>query len=169
MRRDCAELSPRKGYGWTFEKRLVVQAPQANRSRLNLFGAVSPLTGEVIEMTSGESKASAFTRFLSKIACAHPRKRVWRYLDNLPMHHSHKVKRFLKKHANIRFKSLPRYSPELNPREYWHGFLRKKLLNNTLFNSLDELTGAIHSFTRRVPRAVIKNICSLKPIYALTT
>jgi len=162
-----AELSARKGYGWTFEKRLVVQAPQAKRERLNLFGAVGPFSGEVIQMTSGESKADAFVRFLRKVACAHSRKRVWLYLDNLPVHHSRKVKSFLEKHGNIVLKRLPRYSPELNPREYWHGFLRKKLLNNTSFNSLGELTGAIHAFTRRVPRAVVKSVCSLKPIYAL--
>lgn len=164
-----AELRARKGYGWTFNERLVVQAPQANRERLNLFGAVSPFTGEIIQMTSKESKTGAFVRFLNKIACAHPRKRVWLYLDNLPVHRASKVKTFLQKHSNIQLKPLPRYSPELNPREYWHGFLRKKLLNNQSFNSRSELTGAIHSFTRRVPRAVVKNVCSLQPIYALTT
>ena len=164
-----AEASARKGYGWTFEKRLVVEAPQAKRERLNLFGAVSPFSGEVIQMASKHSKAGAFVRFLNKIACAHSRKRVWVYLDNLPVHRSRKVERFLEKHENIRLKPLPRYSPELNPREYWHSFLRRKLLDNTSFNSLGELTGAIHAFTRRVPRAVIKSVCTLKPIYTLAT
>ena len=164
-----AELSPRKGYGWTFNERLVIRAPQAKRGRVNVFGAVSPFTGEVIQMTSGESKAGAFARFLGKIAVAHPRKRVHVYLDNLPVHFSRKIKAFLRKHANIRLKRLPRYSPELNPREYWHGFLRRKLLNNRTFNSLRELTGAIHAFTRRVPRAIVKSVCTLEPIYALAT
>jgi transposase len=129
-----AELSARKGYGWTFNERLVIEAPQANRERLNLFGAVSPFSGEVIQMTSKESKAGAFARFLDKITLAHPRKRVHVYLDNLPVHYSRKVKRFLAKHPNLQLKPLPPYSPELNPREYWHSYLRKKLLNNQSFN-----------------------------------
>lgn len=164
-----AELSARKGYGWTFQERLVVRAPQANRKRLNLFGAVSPFTGEVVQMTSKESKAAAFVRFLDKIVVAHPRKRVWLYCDNLPMHRARKVKHFLRKHPNIRLKPLPRYSPELNPQEYWHSYLRRKLLNNHTFNSLRELTGAIHAFTRHVPRETIKSVCTLEPIYALAT
>lgn len=164
-----AEVSPRKGYGWTFEERLVVEAPQANRSRLNLFGAVSPLTGEVIQLATKESKAPAFIRFLNKVVLKHPRKRVWVYLDNYKPHFCPLVKRFLERHPNVCLKPLPRYSPELNPREYWHGFLRKKLLNNTAFNSAHELTGAIHAFTRRVPPAVVKSVCTLEPVYALAT
>lgn len=162
-----AELSARKGYGWTFKKRLVIVAPQAQRKRLNLFGAVSPFSGEVIQMASRFSKADAFVRFLAKIAAKHPRKRVWVYVDNYRLHFCKAVAVFLKKHRNIRLKRLPRYSPELNPREYWHGFLRKKLLNNKSFDSLNELAGALHAFTRRVPRAVVKSVCSLEPIYAL--
>lgn len=59
-----AETSPRKGYGWTFEKRLVVEAPQKDVERINCFGAVNPLKGEVIEMTSKNAKTPAFVRFL---------------------------------------------------------------------------------------------------------
>ena len=162
-----AELSARKGYDWTLKKRLVVRAPQARRQRLNLFGAVSPFSGEVIQMASRFSKAGAFVRFLNKISVAHPRRRVWVYVDNYRLHFCKAVGVFLKRHPNIRLKRLPKYSPELNPREYWHGFLRKKLLNNTSFDSLSALRGAVHAFTRRVPRAVVRSVCSLEPIYAL--
>jgi len=43
-----ASYSPKKGYGWTSEKRLVVGAPQSGgRKRLNVFGAVNPESGEL--------------------------------------------------------------------------------------------------------------------------
>lgn len=162
-----AELSARKGYGWTFEKQLVVVAPQGRRDRLNLFGAVSPLSGEVIQLASKDAKADAFVRFLKKVCAAHPRKRVWLYLDNCRVHHSKKVKAFLRTRRNLVLKRLPVYSPELNPREYFHAFLRRKLLNNKSFASTRELVGALHAFTRRVPRSVVRSVCSLEPVYAL--
>ncbi len=160
-----AETSPRKGYGWTLEKRLVVKAVQSHAERLNVFGASSPFTGEVFELASSCAKASAFIKFLNKIVTAHPRKRVWLYLDNLPVHKSWKVKRFLKRHSNIRVDYLPPYSPELNPREQWHNYLRKKLLNNNSFSSTLSLAKAIHAFARATPRSVVRSVCSLTPIY----
>jgi len=162
-----AELSARKGYGWTFEKQLVIVAPQGRRDRLNLFGAVSPFSGEVIQLASKDAKADAFVRFLKKVCAKHSRKKVWLYLDNCRVHHSKKVKAFLRTRKNLVLKRLPAYSPELNPREYFHGFLRRKLLNNRSFASTRELVGALHAFTRRVPRAVVKSVCSLEPVYAL--
>ncbi len=161
------ETRARKGYGWTFKERLVVKAPQSSSERLNLFGATSPYTGETIEMASSNAKSDAYTKYLWKIARAHPRKRVWIYQDNTRVHKSKKVQCFLEKHANIQFRYLPAYSPELNPREYWHGFLRKKLLNNTNYKNGLSLAKAVHTFARNTPKSVVKSVCTLNPIYNL--
>ena len=161
------ETSARKGYGWTLEERLVVIAPQSHYDRVNLFGATSPYTGETIEMAGTNAKADAYVKYLNKIARAHPRKRVWLYQDNTRVHKSKKVEKFLEKHSNIQLRYMPKYSPELNPREYWHGFLRKKLLNNHSYESTRALIGAVHSFTRNTPKNIKRSICSLKPIYNL--
>lgn len=161
------ETKARKGYGWTFEKRLVIVAPQRGRKRLNLFGAVSLNAGEIIQWGNKSAKKISFVKFLDKIWKKHPRKLVRIYLDNLPVHKSGKVKEFLEKHPNIQLRYFPKYSPELNPREYWHGFLRKKLLNNISSKNLQSLMRAINTFTRNVPKSVIRSVCTLKPIYAL--
>ncbi len=161
------ETKARKGYGWTFEKRLVVIAPQRGRKRLNLFGAVSLNAGEIIQWGSRSAKKISFVKFLGKIWAKHPRKLVWIYLDNLPVHKSGKVKEFLEKHPNIQLRFFPKYSPELNPREYWHAFLRKKLLNNISSKNLQSLMRAINTFTKNVPKSVLRSVCTLKPIYAL--
>jgi putative transposase len=162
------ETSARKGYGWTFKERLVVKAPQSHYERMNLFGATSPYTGETIEMASSNAKADSYVKYLGKIARAHPRKLVWIYQDNTRVHKSKKAERFLEKHANIQLRYLPAYSPELNPREYWHGFLRKKLLNNTNYKNGLSLAKAVHAFARNTPKSMVKNVCTLNPIYALT-
>ena len=164
-----AETTPRRGYGWTFNERLVVVAPQRGRERLNLFGAVSPYTGETIQFATGCAKTQSFVKFLHKIHSKHPRIRVWVYVDGCAIHKSNKVKKFLAQHPNIKLKLLPPYSPELNPREYWHNHLRKNLLNNKTFASATALAHSIHSFTKKTSKTEIKRVCTLNPIYNLLT
>ncbi len=159
--------SPRKGYGWTLEKRLVVKAPQSSKSRLTCFGAVNSLQGEVIQMTSRDSKSPAFVKFLKKLSDKHPGKDLVVYLDNLRVHHSRKVQQFLGKHSRIRLAFLPPYSPDLNPQEQWHGFQRLKLLNNRVFASEHSLTSSIHSFAKHTPPQTIQSVCSLEPLTRL--
>ena len=45
--------SLRKGYGWAFDERLVIKAPAYHMKRANVFGAVSPSTGEIIHVDGG--------------------------------------------------------------------------------------------------------------------
>ena len=111
------ECSPRKGYGWTFEKRLVVKAPQTDRRRMNCFGAVNPFEGRVVQMTTKkEAKAPAFVRFLRRITREYPEGGIWVYADNLKVHKSEKVGRFLQKHPRVELRFLPAYSPTSTPR-----------------------------------------------------
>lgn len=161
------ETTARKGYGWTFEKRLVVVSPQRNRKRLNLFGVVDIENGVVIQWGTKSAKKTSFIKFLNLIWKKHPRRLIWIYLDNLPTHKSNKVKEFLEKHPNIQLRYFPKYSPELNPKEYWHQHLRKKFLNNTSSSYLPALMRGINIFTRNTPKSIIRSVCTLKPIYAL--
>ena len=163
-----AYCSPRKGYGWTFEKRLVIRAPQT-RIRLNNFGVVNPLEGEVIQMPTKEAKAPAFVKFLEKIKAHYPHNRVWIYADNLPVHKSALVKEFLAKNSNIEIRFIPSYSPDLNPAEPWWKHMRQKLLNNRYFHTQHQLATNINWFGRKTPAEQIIRICSLTPIQKLIT
>ncbi|MBU1197645.1 IS630 family transposase [Candidatus Micrarchaeota archaeon] len=153
-----AETTARKGYGWTFEKRLVVRAPQAAWEKVNAFGAVNPFTGEVVELASADAKAPSFIRLLRKLLIQHPRKRVLLCLDNSRVHHSRMLQKFLEKHPRLQVKYLPAYSPELNPKEYWHAFVRKKLLNNRSFTSARAVALALNRFARNTPKEVEKEV-----------
>lgn len=159
-----AGCPPRKGYGWTFEERLEVNAFQTNRKRLNCFGAVNPLKGEVIQMSSKESKSPAFVRFLKQIVLRYPRKKIWIYTDNLPVHKSGRVDRFLEKHSNLKLKYLPPYSPDVNLQEQWWNYERKKLLNNRYFDSTHQLATAISWFGKQTPPEQVMSICNFSPI-----
>ncbi len=162
-----AETTARKGYGWTFEKRLIINAPQAAWEKVNAFGAVNPFTGEVVELASADAKAPSFIRLLRKLLVQHPRQRVLLCLDNSRVHHSRLLKSFLERHPRLQVKYLPAYSPELNPKEYWHAFVRKKLLNNRSFASARAVALALNRFARNTPKEVVRSVCTLQPLYAL--
>lgn len=160
--------SPRKGYGWTFEERLIVNSPQSGgRKRLNCFGAVNPFKGEVTQLTSKESKSFIFVRFLHRIASKYRRKKVWIYLDNLPAHKSWQVSKFLQKNPNIELKFMPPYSPELNIQEHWWNYQRRKFLDNRIFSSRHQLATALSGFVHSTSSEQVMSTCSLEPLERL--
>lgn len=163
-----ASCSPKKGYGWTFEKRLVVEAPQSGgRKRLNVFGAVNPESGELVEMASANAKSSAFIKFVRKVKQFYEGKQVWLYVDNGPTHTSAKARRYVENHAGIELRFLPPYSPDLNPKEQWWNFLRRKFLSNKCFGTPHQLATAISGYTRLAPPQTVQSVCSLEPLRQL--
>jgi transposase len=159
-----ASTSPNKGYGWTLDKRLVVKVPGSNVQRVNCFGAVNPLKGEITELSSKFSKSLAFIKFLKKLRTRY-KGRLRIYLDNLPVHKSGKVERYIESDGNIELKFLPKYSPAMNPQEQWHNYKRAKFLDNQVFHSRHHLALSMSAFARKTPPYVIKSVCSLDPIY----
>lgn len=160
--------SPHKGYGWTFDQRLIIKSPQSHKERLNVFGATNPLEGKRIQMTSTIAKSPSFIKFLDKIYAAYPNQRqIWLYTDNGPVHKSGLVKGWLEKHPRMKLKRFPTYSPDLNPQEQVWGYDRKKFLNNNVFESARQLSWGLHKFVRRLDPEVVRSVCSLIPIEAL--
>ena len=66
---------------------------------------------------------------------------IW---DRSRAQRGHVVKAFLEKHPEIQLKYLPAYAPELNPEEYCHGNVKRRMKNAILHskteirNSLDQ-------------------------------
>ena len=127
--------SAHNGYGWTFNQRLVVDAPQSNKVKANYFGAVEVLDGEVIEIVRKSANADSFMSLLKKIEGAYPDEKVLICMDNGRAHHAEKVSCFFRKQGKMKLMLLPPYSPDLNPEEYLHNYLRNKVLNNRNFKS----------------------------------
>lgn len=159
--------SAQKGYGWTFEKRLEIKAPQRHRQRVNCFGAVNPNDGEIIQMSSKEAKAPALVRFLHKIDKKYPKELIVLYWDGLPVHKSRKVKKFLSKHPNIRIEFIPPYSPELNLQEYWWNYERMKFLNNRNFRSTHHIATSLAWFAKQTPPEQVMSVCGFEPLERL--
>jgi transposase len=159
---------PHKGYGWTFNERLITRTIERNKERVNCFGVTNPITGERIQMSSIIAKAPALVRFLEKVDARYRNmKEIWIYLDNGPVHKSKLVKKYMEEHPRIKLKFISPYSPDINPQEQIWNYDRKKFLNNNQFVNAKQLSMRLSWFVRRLKPDVVKSVASLIPIEAL--
>ena len=102
------------------------------REFVYVYGAVSPIEGEMDWMISQKMNTEQMSLFLSQVSAAHPEDFIIMVLDGAS---SHKAKD-LGRPENIRLVALPPYSPELNPQEHVWDELREKEFPNRVFNDL---------------------------------
>jgi len=103
------------------------------REFVYVYGAVSPLQGELDWMICTEMNTLRMGEFLAQVSRAHSKEFILMILDGAS---SHKAKD-LPVPENIRLVALPAYAPELNPQEHVWDELREKEFPNRVFNHLD--------------------------------
>lgn len=54
------------GYKWTYDQRLIAEAPQSKTGRVNCFGAVGVPVGEIIETVRKSARTSHSYYFLTR-------------------------------------------------------------------------------------------------------
>ena len=64
---------------------------------------------------------------------------IW---DQSRTHKAKIVKAFLQKHPNTHVEYLPAYAPELNPEEYCHGNVKRRM-GNAIFRSKTEIRSSL--------------------------
>ena len=87
-----------------------------------VYGAVSPIEGDMDWMISQKMNAEQMTLFLSQVSAAHPEDFIVMVLDGAS---SHKAKD-LRRPDNIRFLAFAPMPPELNPRSIYGMSFEKK-------------------------------------------
>jgi hypothetical protein len=103
------------------------------REFVYVYGAVSPIQGELDWRICREMNTTRMSQFLEQVSQAHRREFILMILDGAS---SHKSKE-LSVPANMRLVPLPPYSPELNPQEHVWDELREKEFPNRVFNHMD--------------------------------
>jgi len=103
------------------------------REFVYVYGALSPLQGELDWMICTEMNTMRMGEFLDQISRAHSTEFILMILDGAS---SHKAKD-LPVPENIRLVPLPAYAPELNPQEHVWDELREKEFPNRVFHHLD--------------------------------
>ena len=103
------------------------------RQFVYVYGAVSPLQGQLDWRLCREMNTARMGEFLTQVSQAHPADLIVMVLDGAS---SHKA-RDLVIPENIRLLALQPYAPELNPQEHVWDELREKEFPNRVFNHLD--------------------------------
>jgi hypothetical protein len=115
------------------------------REFVYVYGAVSPLAGELDGRVGREMNTARRAEFLAQVSQAHPGDFIVMVLDRA---RSHKAKD-LAIPENIRLLALPPDAPELNPQEHVGDELREKEFPHRVFNHLDAV---IRQLQQGLPR-----------------
>ena len=98
-----------------------------------LYGAVSPLDGELFSLVMPYANTDCMNIFLSELSKAYPDDHIFLILDNAAWHRSSTMMI----PQNIILQPLLPYTPELNPIEMIWDEIREKGFRNEIFKNLD--------------------------------
>jgi hypothetical protein len=115
------------------------------RQFVYVYGAVSPIAGELDWKICPQMNTERMNEFLAQVSQAHPEEFLLMMVDGAS---SHKAQD-LRLPENIRLHRLPGYSPELNPQEHVWDELREKEFPNRVFDSMD---GVLAQLQAGLPR-----------------
>ena len=150
----ASKLHPNKGRIWTREKKPFIET-NCSHKKVYVIGGVAPDKGKIYTTTNEKFNAEVFISFL-KLLLSSIKGRIILFIDNHPVHHSKKTREFLAKHSRIKIDCLPKYSPDLNPKEHFWNYVRQKFLNNKLFETVEEMAEAVKEFIKNIPAKVVK-------------
>lgn len=111
------------------------------RQFIYVYGAVSPMEGELDWMICNEMNTQRMGEFLTQVSKAHARDMIVMVVDDASSH----VAKALPVPENIRLLRLPAYAPELNPQEHVWDELREKQFPNRVFSSMDGVLAQLKS------------------------
>ena len=131
-----------------------------------VYGAVSPLEGELDWRICPVMNTEQMGAFLAQVSAAHPQDFIVMIVDGASSH----VAKALVVPENIRLYRLPGYSPELNPQEHLWDELREKEFPNRVFS---DMAGVVRTLKAGLPRLAsdrdrVRSICAWPWIVSLT-
>jgi hypothetical protein len=115
------------------------------RQFVYVYGAVSPVEGELDWMIGQKMNTERMSAFLAQVSAAHAEEFMLMVVDGASSH----VSKDLHIPENIRLLRLPAYAPELNPQEHVWDEIREKEFPNRVF---DDLGAVIRQLETGLPR-----------------
>jgi transposase len=127
-----------------------VPAPGKNEKKV-VYGGVDYRTGKLTYTLAATKCSAAFLVFLTALLAAYAGKKIRLVCDNGRFHTTQAVENFLARHCDqIAIYWLPPYSPSLNLIERLWGHLKRTVLANVLYDTLDDLVTAFRTGARRL-------------------
>jgi len=143
------------GHGWF---------PKGTRSRVSVklefknfyvYSSIEPASGEAFSLLISSVNTQAMSAFLQEFAKAYPDEDITLVMDGAGWH---KAKDLLIP-ANVKIVFLSPYCPELNPVERFWLHIKKELLRNKIYDSIDHLKDATCSLLKDISPLTIFSIC----------
>jgi transposase len=111
------------------------------REFVYVYGAVSPVEGQLDTMITRQMNTVNMTAFLAQVSKRHRRDFIVMVVDGASSH----VSKELVVPENIRLLRLPPYAPELNPQEHVWDELREKEFPNRVFSDLPSVIAQLEA------------------------
>lgn len=130
---------------------------------VKLIGTLDYETGDIFCIERERYDAKVFLSFLREIVNRYPNEKILMVLDNARIHHAKLIQPFLEAHPNLQLLFLPPYSPELNLIEGLWGWLKKSVIYNVFYKTVDEIREAVQSFISEIsknPEAIVRRLCT---------
>lgn len=120
-----------------------------------MYSSINPKTGEDFSLVLSCVDTEMMNLYLKKFSSAYKKDKIVLVMDQAGWHKS----KDLCIPRNIQIIYLPPYSPELNPVERFWRFLKKEVLHNFIYESLDELTNKLFVFYKTINKKDIMSLC----------
>lgn len=145
-----------RGRGYAPKGQTPVVLANANREKLSVISAVTNKGQMRWKVFSGALNARILIGFMERLIRNREQK-IFLVLDNLRVHHSKPVKKWLAEHTDqIEVFYLPSYSPELNPDELLNADLKQRVTKAAPPRTKTALTrtaiGALRSIQKQPQR-----------------
>lgn len=126
---------------------------------VKLLGVLDYETGEVFCVEEEQYDAQIFQSFLEKVVAKHPNEKIVMILDNARIHHAKHIQPFLTKHTDtLQLLYLPPYSPQLNLIEELWGWLKRSVIYNVFYTSVEEIRSAVQGFIQEINKTPAKTV-----------
>lgn len=127
-----------------------VPAPGKNEKQV-VYGGVDYKTGTITYTLADTKCGASFLVFLIALVAAYAGKKIRLVCDNGRFHTTHAVAAWLESHRDaIEVYWLPAYCPSLNLIERLWGHLKRTILANVLYATLQDLVTAFRRGVRRL-------------------
>jgi transposase len=127
-----------------------IPAPGKNEKKV-VYGGVDYRTGKLTYTLAATKCSASFLVFLTALLAAYAGKTIRLVCDNGRFHTTQAVQNFLIQHCErIAIYWLPPYSPSLNLIERLWGHLKRTVLANVLYESLNDMVTAFRTGARRL-------------------
>jgi len=135
---------------------------EVKRERVNMLAAISA-TGHrrfmLYEEKTTQQKLIEFMENLILDQQRRPRKKVFLFLDNLPVHHGKLVEEFLKENKDkIEIFYFPSYAPEINPDEYLNNTLKENMRSGMPPRTAKSIVEKATGFMERLTKTFVQNL-----------